>query len=65
MTSIYRKQLPFSFTTQAFHEIVSYEVSQFQALKSKMQLVIVSSECKITLKRKLQEKDIAQELIID
>jgi hypothetical protein len=31
-------------------------------LKSKMQLVIVPSECKIALKRRLRDEDIAQGL---
>jgi hypothetical protein len=30
-----------------------------------MQFVVVSSECKMGLKRRLQDKDIAQELILD
>jgi hypothetical protein len=30
-----------------------------------MQLVVVYSECKLALKRRLQDKDVAQELILD
>jgi hypothetical protein len=49
--------------TQAFHEIVNYEVSYFQVPKSEMQLVVVPSECKTALKGRLQDEDTTQELI--
>jgi hypothetical protein len=33
--------------------------------KSQMELLVGPSECKMCLKRKLQDKDVAQELILD
>jgi hypothetical protein len=50
--------------TETFHETVQCEV-KFQVPKYKMQLVVIPSECRIALKRRLQDEDIAQELTLD
>jgi hypothetical protein len=46
---------------QAFHESINCEVS----FKSETQFIVVPSECKMALKRRLQDEDMAQELILD